>query len=353
MSSPPLHPTFHGFVNSTLDASILFEASFAGRCMHVPRRPHDRERQDLIKSGNVFIYEEHASGIKRWTDSISWSPSRILGNFLLYRELERPFAPGEKKRALKKGKKNPSTGVHKPQEQRPRASISQPTGMEARRNNTPIDELDRALVGSLVDSYDFKAGGLIKKTISITYQGVPHHLVSYYNVDDVRSGRLATPSSHPNFRSVIPRSELLTQQNFRAPIDEAEQYYSLHGAVHGAVHGTVQGAVHGHVHNQGPLHGHDQRMAVYQHQPMNPAQDFSIGAYSHLPPPNRPVHMPEQGGHYPMAQQPYVPANFSPFSQPAPPQPTQPSHMQHWAVEYEAEDPSRNANNYYYESEIQ
>ncbi|KAH6969114.1 gluconate transport inducer 1/Pac2, partial [Fusarium avenaceum] len=192
--------TYHGFINTTLDASIIFENTFTGRCNHVPRRPHDRERQDLIKSGNVFIYEEHASGIKRWTDSLSWSPSRILGNFLIYRELERPFPPGEKKH------------------QHPRTSTSLPTGMEVRRNNTPIDEIERSLVGSLVDSYDFKPGGLIKKTISITYQGVPHHLVSYYSVEDVRSGRLLAPSMHPVLKGTIPRTELLTQQNFRSPI---------------------------------------------------------------------------------------------------------------------------------------
>jgi hypothetical protein len=335
-STPPLQPTFHGFINTTLDASIVFEGAFAGRCTHVPRRPHDRERQDLIKSGNVFIYEEHASGIKRWTDSVSWSPSRILGNFLLYRELERPFPPGEKKRALKKGKKPSSTGVNKPQEQRQRASISLPTGMEVRRNNTPIDEIERSLVGSLVDSYDFKPGGLIKKTISITYQGVPHHLVSYYSVEDVRSGRLVAPSLHPVFRGTIPRTELLTQQNFRSPIENSEQFYSLHGAVNG------------HIHSQGPLHGHDQRMSLYQH--ITSPQDYAIGTYS-LPPPSRTLSMPNQGGHYPLVQ-PYVPANFAPYSQPAPPQPTQSSHIHQWPVDYEVEDPNRNANNYYYDTEM-
>lgn len=90
-SIAPLAPTFNGHIATTMDAAILFEACLQGRIPHVPRRPHDRERQDLIASGNVFIYEEHASGIKRWTDGVSWSPSRILGNFLIYRELEKPF----------------------------------------------------------------------------------------------------------------------------------------------------------------------------------------------------------------------------------------------------------------------
>jgi hypothetical protein len=81
-----LQPTYTGHVSTTNDALILFEACLSGHLNHVPRRPHDRERNSLIRSGCVFIYEENASGIKRWTDGVTWSPSRILGNFLVYRE---------------------------------------------------------------------------------------------------------------------------------------------------------------------------------------------------------------------------------------------------------------------------
>ena len=97
-----LKPTFQGRVATTQDALILFEACLQGHLAHVHRRPHDRERSSLIRSGSVFIYEENASGIKRWTDGVTWSPSRILGNFFGYRELQRPFSPGKKKRATKK-----------------------------------------------------------------------------------------------------------------------------------------------------------------------------------------------------------------------------------------------------------
>ncbi|KAK6444235.1 hypothetical protein FP744_10000483 [Trichoderma asperellum] len=212
-SQAPLMPTFRGHISTTMDALILFECCLHGRLNHVPRRPHDRERQDLIASGNIFIYEEHASGIKRWTDGVSWSPSRILGNFLIYRELDKPFPPGEKKRALKK-KKN-SQGISKP-DARTNAGFST-VGMDPAHIKDP----ERSLVGSLVDSYPFKKNGLIKKTISITFQGVPHHLVSYYNVDDVLKGNLVTPSNYPLFADVQPRAELLMSQNFRNPLDEA------------------------------------------------------------------------------------------------------------------------------------
>ena len=106
-SASPLSPTFYGHIASTQDALLLFELCLSGTLNHVTRRAHDRKRASLIKSENVFIYEEHSSGIKPWTDGVPWSPSRILGNFLDYRELERPFPPGEKKRAMKRSKRFP------------------------------------------------------------------------------------------------------------------------------------------------------------------------------------------------------------------------------------------------------
>ena len=97
-----LQPTFTGHVATTQDALLLFEACLQGHLSHVPRRPHDRERSSLIRSGSVFIYEENASGIKRWTDGVLWSPSRILRNFLVYRELDKPSHQVKKRKLSKK-----------------------------------------------------------------------------------------------------------------------------------------------------------------------------------------------------------------------------------------------------------
>ncbi|CEJ81310.1 Putative Camp independent regulatory protein [[Torrubiella] hemipterigena] len=213
--SRTLQPTFKGYIGTTLDALVLFEACLAGKLDHVARRPHDRERQDLIKSGNIFIYEEHSSGIKRWTDGVSWSPSRILGNFLIYRELDKPFPPGEKKRALKKNKKIPQ-GIVKPEDQLPMMGGMEMDSLNARQ------AAERALIGSLVDSYAFKEDGLVKKTISVTHGGVSHHMVSYYNVRDVLEGTLAHPTKTPGLEDCVPRPELIMSQNFRAPVEESE-----------------------------------------------------------------------------------------------------------------------------------
>lgn len=226
-----LQPTYDGYIGTTTDALLLFESCLCGRLSHVPRRPHDRERNQLIRSGCVFIYEENASGIKRWTDGVTWSPSRILGNFLIYRELDKPFPPGEKKRAMKKqNRRQPystNRNDHNGGTYSPTSASSHGMGSE-RPGNDP----ERALIGSLVDSYGFKKDGLVKKTMSVTVQGVTHHLVSYYKCDDVQDGRLKRPTEDGRLADVKPRNELQAKQNFRvSTADENnpdEQYIEGH-----------------------------------------------------------------------------------------------------------------------------
>src|SRR5277367_1329152 len=97
-----LEPTFYGYVGTSNDALLIFEACRGNQLLQkVSRRPYDRERARLIKSGNIFVFDDQSSGIRRWTDGVAWSPSRILGNFLVYRQLERPLQPGEKNRQPK------------------------------------------------------------------------------------------------------------------------------------------------------------------------------------------------------------------------------------------------------------
>ena len=223
LPSNSLEPTWLGYISTTKDAVILFEACLDGTLHQVPRRPHDRERSSLIKSSHVFIYEENASGIKRWTDGISWSPSRILGNFLVYRELAKPFPPGEKRLAPKR----PKNGrIFKPGEPYPKQASSkeQPSSDITVRTDSTFDsrESERALIGSLIDSYGFKEGGLMKKTISMTWHGVNHHIVSYYNTQDVLGDTLRTPSEDFDLKHIRPRPELIRCQNFRAPLDDCD-----------------------------------------------------------------------------------------------------------------------------------
>ena len=253
--SSTLEPTFYGYVASSQDALLIFEAARGNQILQkVNRRPHDREREKLIKSGNIFVFDEGSSGIKRWTDGIAWSPSRILGNYLIYRQLERPLQPGEKKKAQKnrlslEGRpgsahvEDSPTGMKKelspgespsPREAGgPIRSHSRKTKHEsssnASDNGSNVDpdmkwsaEAEKELAGSLTDSYGFKQNGLIKKTISVEYEGTIHHLVSYYTIADVMLSRLPSPNTDPRIRDLVIGGDLLTRANFRIhPSSEA------------------------------------------------------------------------------------------------------------------------------------
>ena len=123
----------------------------------VTRRLVDSERK-MITSGSVFVFDEDESGIKRWTDGFFWSPSRILGNFLLYRETEKRGAGHRSARAEREvNEQYAPEGVKLENGQ----SLSRPKSEAARLG---IDrQRERSLVGSLTNSYKFKPGGMMKK----------------------------------------------------------------------------------------------------------------------------------------------------------------------------------------------
>jgi Gti1/Pac2 family transcription factor len=81
---------FIGYVETTTDALRLIMAARQGIIPRITRRLNDSERRSMIRSGAVFVFCVEESGIKRWTEGLSWSPSRIVGNFLVRRCF--PFA---------------------------------------------------------------------------------------------------------------------------------------------------------------------------------------------------------------------------------------------------------------------
>ncbi|CAI6333706.1 unnamed protein product [Periconia digitata] len=231
-AQPAFKPTWNGFLDSTKDAMTIVEAALQGRLSHISRRPHDKERAEMLTSGTVLVYEENASGIKRWTDAVHWSPSRVMNNCLIYRQLVRALRPEEKKSAL-----NPSCGGKRKRKEGTGSSISK-NGDNVNNSDdeydnpiydgqdvSPTDPLgkvyanfaqslttdqQRRFCGSLIDSYEFKEGGLMKKTISVKYQGTTHHIISYYSLEDVVAGKLKRPYQDPKLADIHPRSELLT-----------------------------------------------------------------------------------------------------------------------------------------------
>ena len=157
-------PPWSGWIETTGDALLILEAARRGLIPRVTRRLVDSERK-MITSGSVFVFDEDESGIKRWTDGFFWSPSRILGNFLLYRETEKRGAGHSRARA------ETTTNEEADGMKQEGQSLSRPKSESSRLG---IDrQRERILVGSLTNSYKFKPGGMMKK---VRYQ--PHFALS-------------------------------------------------------------------------------------------------------------------------------------------------------------------------------
>jgi len=220
-------PPWQGWIETTGDALLIFEAARRGLIPRVTRRLVESERK-MITSGSVFVFDEAESGIKRWTDGFFWSPSRILGNFLLYRETEKRGAALRSKSGDRSVETNTGDNHQEPGRNES-TSLSRPKG-----ESVGIDRArERCLVGSLTNSYKFKPGGMVKKvlvflvrsiclfrpvlsqTFSLTIEGVTQHLISYYKVEDVEEGRLRSPSSLPEIASLDISPEYLDKQHFR------------------------------------------------------------------------------------------------------------------------------------------
>ncbi|PIA13647.1 hypothetical protein COEREDRAFT_48551, partial [Coemansia reversa NRRL 1564] len=150
--------SYHGFIATTDDALLMFEAC---RQNIFPRRRHrlnEIERNE-ITSGSIFVWDETESGIRRWTDGKRWSPSRVNGCFLSYIELK-----------PKSYKKKQST-----------------TCISCKHSYSDIPMED----------------DLVKKSLSLfTKDNHKLHLVCYYCKKDVDSGILIEPSRDPRLRSI-------------------------------------------------------------------------------------------------------------------------------------------------------
>ncbi|KAJ2769272.1 Gluconate transport-inducing protein [Coemansia nantahalensis] len=183
--------TFHGFVDTAFDALLLFDACCDGRLPRVQRRFGDRERQS-IRSGAVYVWDEEETGMRRWTDGRTWSPSRVHGCFLIYYELE-----GRRHQFV-----NRNCVVA------PRQGRGSPRAAQSKGSASPS-------ASSLFASYDpcppnvmQKEQGLVKKALSLCTSNKKRlHLVCYYSREDVESGRLVSPSSDPMFAGADVREE--------------------------------------------------------------------------------------------------------------------------------------------------
>ena len=151
-SSTWTEPPWSGWIETTGDALLILEAARRGLIPRVTRRLVDSERK-MITSGSVFVFDEVESGIKRWTDGFFWSPSRILGNFLLYRETDKRGA-GHRSTRLDTDTNDDDSKAESQLLSRPKTDNAS-MGVDKHK--------ERTLVGSLTNSYKFKPDGLMKK----------------------------------------------------------------------------------------------------------------------------------------------------------------------------------------------
>lgn len=152
-------PPWSGWIETTGDALLILEAARRGLIPRVTRRLVDSERK-MITSGSVFVFDEDESGIKRWTDGFFWSPSRILGNFLLYRETD-------KRGAGHRGVRSdpPPSDINEQSHYNVEGvKLEGQTLSRPKTDGLTVDKhRERSLMGSLTNSYKFKPDGLMKK----------------------------------------------------------------------------------------------------------------------------------------------------------------------------------------------
>ncbi|KAL1922197.1 uncharacterized protein VTP21DRAFT_9736 [Calcarisporiella thermophila] len=145
--------TYHGHIKTRQDALLVFEACRLGVLQRQHRRLAEKERS-AVRSGAVFVWDEKEAGMRRWTDGKHWSPSRVHGSFLSYRELD-------SKRSLLAS-----------------SDPSQPDDKHYQSQQT-----------------SFKSDGLIKQSYSITTADQRRlHLICYYSRRDVLNNRLQVPT---------------------------------------------------------------------------------------------------------------------------------------------------------------
>ncbi|CAO3630365.1 unnamed protein product [Cunninghamella echinulata] len=180
--------TYIGYIKTPQDALLIFEACRKGQLNRVQRRLSSKERIH-IQSGSIFAWDEKEAGMRRWTDGKTWSPSRVLGSFLTYRELDtkrRPRRPSHSSTSSTSSSSHHLQHHHHHQHHPYHKSSSSNSNNNNNNNNS-----NHSLCS-------YKQDGLIKQSFSIcTSNNQKLHLISYYNKRDVLNGKLKQPTMDP------------------------------------------------------------------------------------------------------------------------------------------------------------
>ncbi|OZJ01454.1 hypothetical protein BZG36_05566 [Bifiguratus adelaidae] len=173
-----------GSITCAEEALLIFEACRQGILHKTKRRLNETEKKQL-RAGAVYVFDEKESGIRRWTDGRQWSPSRITGNFLVYKEVAQklPSCKGKRRRYM----------------------------------TTAIPQGAKVLESSK-GTFIYASDGMIKKTISIKLNGHFQHLVYYDYPYRPRSPQRHGPCSFQELAQLVIQSDIVTKQSFRRPI---------------------------------------------------------------------------------------------------------------------------------------
>ncbi|KAJ1738500.1 Global transcription regulator sge1 [Coemansia sp. RSA 989] len=195
-------------VMSTRDALTIFEACRRGILPQITRRLTESEKQQ-ITAGTIVVFDEKRAKMKRWTDGRMWTPSRIVGNFLMYRELDRKVQPNQQ------GIEEINRLV---QQQRGDENPDGTSQMEFHSSNKGL--------------FFRKPHGLIKRTISLsvpddevgflsqtewkTPRTHQQHLIAYFKAETC--SLLASPDDMEELHGLRLPLPILRIQRFRRPI---------------------------------------------------------------------------------------------------------------------------------------
>lgn len=81
--APTLQPTYVGLINTELDALLIVEACLSGTLGHIPRFPLHNEREEILGSGNVYVYADVPTGAGVWDDGKEWVECGSLGTMIV------------------------------------------------------------------------------------------------------------------------------------------------------------------------------------------------------------------------------------------------------------------------------
>lgn len=164
-----------GYLHSYNEAFLIVHAVRLGLVQPVKERLSHTEREN-IKSGDIFVFVEDDCGIKRWTDGKIWSPSKILGHFLLYKEVPKHLSKSAIKKRNASNKRERVISIH-----------------------------------SQIRSDEFS---LFKKTISVEHENKSYHIIAYFQPIFDKRGISQLPFFRSLNAALDSNPELFSDESF-------------------------------------------------------------------------------------------------------------------------------------------